>query len=40
MITNLKLFNMGFSWGGYESLIIPVEPEKDRKTYEWKYNYR
>ena len=40
MLNNLNLFNMGFSWGGYESLIIPVEPEKDRKTYEWKYNYR
>lgn len=40
MLNNLKLFNMGYSWGGYESLILPVEPEKDRKTYEWKHKYR
>tara|TARA_B100000686_G_scaffold355150_1_gene470445 strand:- start:3389 stop:4582 length:1194 start_codon:yes stop_codon:yes gene_type:complete len=40
MLNNLKLFNMGFSWGGYESLILPVEPEKDRETYEWKHKYR
>jgi len=40
MLNNLKLFNMGFSWGGYESLILPVEPEKDRETYKWKYKYR
>ncbi len=40
MLNNLNLFNMGYSWGGYESLILPVEPENDRKAYEWKYNYR
>ncbi|MAC41529.1 MAG: cystathionine beta-lyase [Pelagibacterales bacterium] len=36
MLNNLKLFNMGYSWGGYESLIIPIEPEKERDTYDWK----
>jgi len=35
MLNNLKLFSMGYSWGGYESLILPVEPEKYRETYEW-----
>lgn len=37
MINNLKLFNIGFSWGGYESLILPVNPEKIRETYQWNY---
>jgi len=35
MLNNLKLFSIGYSWGGYESLILPVEPEKYRETYEW-----
>tara|TARA_B100000214_G_scaffold49433_1_gene31002 strand:+ start:4944 stop:6125 length:1182 start_codon:yes stop_codon:yes gene_type:complete len=35
MLNNLKLFNMGYSWGGYESLILPVNPEKIRDTYKW-----
>ena len=35
MLNNLKLFNMGYSWGGYESLILPIEPEKLRDTYKW-----
>jgi cysteine-S-conjugate beta-lyase len=26
----LKLFGMGFSWGGYESLIIPCDDQLDR----------
>ena len=38
MLNNLKLFNMGYSWGGYESLILPVEPEKLRETYNWENN--
>jgi cystathionine beta-lyase len=25
-IDNLKLFGIGFSWGGYESLVLPVDP--------------
>ena len=36
MLNNLKLFNMGYSWGGYESLILPIKPEKLRDTYKWK----
>ena len=40
MLNNLQLFNLGYSWGGYESLILPVQPEKYRDTYKWdkKYN--
>ena len=37
MLNNLNLFNMGYSWGGYESLILPVNPEKIRDTYNWNY---
>jgi len=35
MLDNLKLFAMGASWGGYESLIIPTEPEKIRTASVW-----
>lgn len=28
MLDGLELFGMGFSWGGFESLIIPVRPER------------
>ena len=28
MLDGLELFGMGFSWGGYESLIIPFDPEQ------------
>ncbi|MEL7486717.1 MAG: cystathionine beta-lyase [Pseudomonadota bacterium] len=32
----LKLFGMGFSWGGFESLCLHVSPEKYRTATEWK----
>ena len=38
MIDKLKLFKLGFSWGGYESLILPVFPKNERKIV--KINYR
>jgi cystathionine beta-lyase len=28
MLDHMELFGMGFSWGGYESLIIPFKPER------------
>lgn len=31
-----KLFGIGFSWGGYESLVLPVKPENYRTATEWK----
>jgi len=31
-----KLFGMGFSWGGFESLCIHVRPEHNRTAVEWK----
>jgi cystathionine beta-lyase len=33
----LKLFGMGFSWGGYESLVLPVQPQKLRTAYAWPH---
>ena len=30
MVDGLALFKIGFSWGGYESLVLPVDPEKAR----------
>ncbi|MDA1089198.1 MAG: cystathionine beta-lyase [Proteobacteria bacterium] len=35
MLDGLELFAMGASWGGYESLIIPIELAKIRTTTEW-----
>lgn len=31
----LRLFGMGFSWGGFESLCIHVHPEKNRSATRW-----
>ena len=30
MLSTLELFGMGFSWGGYESLIIPCDAQLNR----------
>jgi cystathionine beta-lyase len=34
----LELFGIGYSWGGFESLAIPVHPEKFRSTVPWQGN--
>ena len=31
----LQLFGLGFSWGGYESLLIPADPGLKRETGHW-----
>jgi cystathionine beta-lyase len=36
MLDGLRLFGMGFSWGGYESLILPVKPERRRTATRWE----
>jgi len=36
MLDGLELFGMGFSWGGYESLILPVRPETTRTATKWE----
>ncbi|MGP9821766.1 cystathionine beta-lyase [Salinarimonas sp. NSM] len=30
MLDGLRLFGMGFSWAGFESLVIPFDPNKNR----------
>lgn len=37
MLDNLHLFHMGYSWGGFESLIIPFDPRPMRTTTTWPY---
>lgn len=34
-IEALKLFGIGSSWGGYESLALPVVPAKQRTASVW-----
>jgi cystathionine beta-lyase len=36
MLDSLEYFGMGYSWGGFESLIIHCKPEKVRTAAEWK----
>jgi len=38
MLDGMELFAMGYSWGGFESLIIPSDPRTMRTTYTWPYN--
>ena len=35
MLDGLELFSMGWSWGGYESLVIPTWPERTRTATTW-----
>lgn len=35
-LDGLELFGMGYSWGGYESLIIPFDPRSYRTATAWK----
>jgi cystathionine beta-lyase len=34
-VDELKLFTMGYSWGGYESLCLPVKLGKNRTAVPW-----
>jgi cysteine-S-conjugate beta-lyase len=36
LIDALELFGIGYSWGGYESLAVPVDPEKLRSATRWE----
>ncbi len=38
MLDGLHHFGMGYSWGGYESLIIPFNPKKIRTATKWEYD--
>jgi cysteine-S-conjugate beta-lyase len=35
MLDTLKLFGMGFSWGGFESLVIPFDCDTYRTATKW-----
>lgn len=35
MVDGLALFGMGWSWGGYESLLVPVDPSSSRTAVPW-----
>ena len=32
----MRLLGMGYSWGGYESLIVPQYPSNIRTATSWK----
>ena len=36
MLNGMRLFGMGWSWGGFESLIIPAHPERIRTATRWE----
>jgi cysteine-S-conjugate beta-lyase len=35
MLDGYELFAMGWSWGGYESIVIPTWPERVRTATKW-----
>lgn len=36
MLNGMDIFGMGYSWGGYESLMIPTDPSKLRTAKPWQ----
>jgi cystathionine beta-lyase len=36
MLDGLSLFGMGYSWGGFESLILPFDPSDYRTATKWQ----
>jgi cysteine-S-conjugate beta-lyase len=36
MLNGMRLFRMGWSWGGFESLIIPANVERAKRTIRWE----
>ncbi len=36
MLDGLELFGMGYSWGGFESLILPFNPSAYRTATTWQ----
>jgi len=35
LVDALRLFGIGYSWGGFESLVLGVPPERDRAVMAW-----
>ena len=40
LLDGLELFGMGWSWGGYESLLVPVDPAQYRDAVPWSEDGR
>lgn len=38
MVDEMELFGMGYSWGGYESLILPVKIASQRSATHWPHD--
>ncbi len=38
MVDKLHYYAMGYSWGGYESLILPIDPSGVRSITKWAYS--
>lgn len=36
LVGALELFGVGYSWGGFESLVVPAEPAKIRSIADWR----
>jgi cysteine-S-conjugate beta-lyase len=36
VVDALRHFGIGFSWGGYESLALPIDPERTRSAVPWR----
>jgi len=36
LIDGLEHFGIGFSWGGYESLALPIDPQHHRSATKWQ----
>jgi len=36
MLEGMRYFGMGYSWGGFESLLIPTYPERSRTVTPWR----
>lgn len=34
-LDGMKLFKLGYSWGGFESLVLPVHPARERTATAW-----
>lgn len=37
MIDGLELYGIGYSWGGFESLIVPFDPRESRTAAPWPH---
>ena len=36
MLDGFELYGMGASWGGFESLVLPIHPERLRSATPWE----